>query len=191
LEETKTLIRAGKKAGFKIKVHTDEFTSLGGAQLAAAEEAVSAEHLITISEEGIQKLSNASTAAVLLPGVPFFLMQNQRAPSRSLIDSGAAVALATDFNPGSSMTESLFFIMQLGVYTQEMSVEESIHAVTLNAAYAVDRHQSVGSLEPGKKMDMILCEAPNYPYLIYHFGVNPVQHVIKNGNVVVSSRIIQ
>jgi imidazolonepropionase len=191
IQETKTLVREAKKAGFKIKIHADEFTSLGGAQLAAEEQATSAEHLIAISEKGIQKISKASTAAVLLPGVPFFLLQNKRAPARSLIDSGAAVALATDFNPGSSMTESLFFIMQLGVFTMNMSVEEAINAVTLNAAYAVDRHPQVGSLEPGKKMDMILCEAPNYPYLVYHFGINPVTHVIKNGKVVVKNRLIQ
>jgi imidazolonepropionase len=191
IQETKTLVREAKKAGFKIKIHADEFTSLGGAQLAAEEKATSAEHLIAINEKGIQKISKASTAAVLLPGVPFFLMQNKRAPARSLIDSGAAVALATDFNPGSSMTESLFFIMQLGVYTMNMSVEEAIHAVTLNAAYSVDRHKQVGSLEEGKKTDLILCDAPNYPYLVYHFGINPVIHVIKNGKVVVKNRIIQ
>jgi len=191
IEESKSLIRAAKKAGFKIKIHTDEFSFLGGAQLAAAEEAVSAEHLITIDDQGIQKISNSNTAAILLPGVPFFLMQNKRAPARKLIQSGAAVALATDFNPGSSMTESLFFIMQLGVFTMNMGVEESINAVTLNAAYAIDRDKDVGSLEKGKKMDVILCDAPNYPYLVYHFGVNPVKHVIKNGKVVVSNGMIQ
>jgi len=190
IEESKTLIRAGKKAGFKLKIHADEFSSLGGAQLAAEEKAVSAEHLIAIDEEGIQKISKSSTAAVLLPGVPFFLMQNKRAPSRRLIQSGAAVALATDFNPGSSMTESLFFIMQLGVYTMGLSVEEAINAVTLNAAYAVDRHKEIGSLEVGKKMDLILCDAPNYPYLVYHFGINPVAHVIKNGKWVVKNGIL-
>jgi len=187
IDETKSLIRQAKKAGFKIKIHADEFTSLGGAQLAAEEHAVSAEHLIAINDKGLQKISKASTAAVLLPGVPFFLMQNKRAPARSLIDTGAAVALATDFNPGSSMTESLFFIMQLGVFTMNMTVEEAIHAVTLNAAYAVDRHKQIGSLEPGKKMDAVLCEAPNYPFLVYHFGVNPVKHVIKNGKWVVKN----
>jgi len=191
IEESKSLIRAAKKAGFKIKIHTDEFSFLGGDQLAAAEEAVSAEHLITIDDQGIQKISNSNTAAILLPGVPFFLMQNKRAPARKLIQSGAAVALATDFNPGSSMTESLFFIMQLGVFTMNMGVEESINAVTLNAAYAIDRDKDVGSLEKGKKMDVILCDAPNYPYLVYHFGVNPVKHVIKNGKVVVSNGMIQ
>lgn len=191
IDESRALIRAGKKAGFKIKIHADEFASQGGAQLAAEEKAVSAEHLIAIDEDGIQRISNSSTAAVLLPGVPFFLMQNKRAPARRLIQSGAAVALATDFNPGSSMTESLFFIMQLGVYTMNMSIEESINAVTLNAAYAIDRHKEIGSLEAGKKTDLILCDAPNYPYLVYHFGINPVKHVIKNGKWVVKDGLIQ
>jgi len=190
VDESRALIRAGKKAGFKIKIHADEFASQGGAQLAAEEKAVSAEHLIAINEDGIQRISNSSTAAVLLPGVPFFLMQNKRAPARRLIQSGAAVALATDFNPGSSMTESLFFIMQLGVYTMNMSIEESINAVTLNAAYAVDRHNEIGSLETGKKTDLILCDAPNYPYLVYHFGINPVKHVIKNGKWVVKDGLL-
>jgi len=190
VDESRALIRAGKKAGFKIKIHADEFASQGGAQLAAEEKAVSAEHLIAINEDGIQRISNSSTAAVLLPGVPFFLMQNKRAPARRLIQSGAAVALATDFNPGSSMTESLFFIMQLGVYTMGMSIEESINAVTLNAAYAVDRHNEIGSLETGKKMDLILCDAPNYPFLVYHFGINPVKHVIKNGKWVVKEGLL-
>jgi imidazolonepropionase len=190
IDESRALIRAGKKAGFKIKIHADEFTSQGGAQLAAEEKAVSAEHLIATDEDGIQRISNSSTAAVLLPGVPFFLMQNKRAPARRLIQSGAAVALATDFNPGSSMTESLFFIMQLGVYTMNMSIEESINAVTLNAAYAVDRHKKIGSLETGKKTDLILCDAPNYPYLVYHFGINPVKHVIKNGKWVVKDGLL-
>ncbi len=185
VEETRRLVRAAKKNGFKIKIHADEFASLGGAQLAAEENAVSAEHLIAVSKEGIKRLAESDTAAVLLPGVPFFLMQEKRAPARALIDSGAAVVLATDFNPGSSMTESLFFIMQLGVYTMKMGMEEALNAVTANAAYAAGRHSRLGSLETGKQMDVILCDAPNYAYLFYHYGTNPVTHVIKNGKLVV------
>jgi imidazolonepropionase len=181
VEETRRMVRAAKEAGFKIKIHADEFASLGGAQLAAEEGAVSAEHLIAASQDGIKKLAESNTAAVLLPGVPFFLMQEKRAPARAFIDAGAIPVLATDFNPGSSMTESLFFILQLGVFTMHMRLEETLNAGTANAAYAVDRHDRVGSLEPGKQMDVILCDAPNYAGLFYHFGVNPVRHVIKNG----------
>ena len=113
-------------------------------------------------------------------------MHEAKAPARKLIDGGAVVALATDFNPGSSMTESLVFILQLAVYTLGMGVEEAIHAITANAAFALDRDKNVGSLEVGKKMDFVLCAAPNYPYLVYHFGINPVRHVIKNGKHVVN-----
>ena len=112
-------------------------------------------------------------------------MQEKRAPARAFIDAGAIPVLATDFNPGSSMTESLFFILQLGVFTMHMRLEETLNAGTANAAYAVDRHARVGSLEPGKQMDVILCDAPNYAGLFYHFGVNPVRHVIKNGKLAV------
>jgi imidazolonepropionase len=185
IEETERLITAAKKSGLKIRIHADEFVSLGGAVLAAKEGANSADHLIAISEEGIQSLAESDTVATLLPGVSFFLMHEAKAPARKLIDGGAVVALATDFNPGSSMTESLFFILQLAVYTLGMGVEEAIQATTANAAFALDRDKDIGSLEVGKKMDLILCAAPNYPYLVYHFGINPVKHVIKNGTLVV------
>jgi len=185
IEETDRLIKAAKKAGLKIRIHADEFVSLGGAILAAKEGAKSADHLIAISEEGIQSLAESNTVATLLPGVSFFLMHKAKAPARKLIDRGAIVALATDFNPGSSMTESLFFILQLAVYTLGMGIEEAIHAVTANAAFSLDRDKDIGSLEVGKKMDLVLCAAPNYPYLVYHFGINPIKHVIKNGKLVV------
>ena len=112
-------------------------------------------------------------------------MQERKAPARKLIEEGATVALATDFNPGSSMTESMLFVLQLAVFTMKMTIEEAINAATANAAYALDRHEEVGSLETGKKMDLILCDAPNYPSLVYHLGINPIKHVIKNGKVVV------
>ena len=185
IAESRELIKAAKKAGLKIKIHADEFVPLGGAQLAVEQEAVSAEHLIAITAEGIKRMAESPTTAILLPGVPFFLMQNTTAPARKLIDAGAAVALATDFNPGSSMTESQLCIMRLGVFLMNMTIEEAINAVTINAAYGITRHNEVGSLEIGKKMDLILCDVPNYPSLVYHFGVNPIKHVIKNGKIVV------
>lgn len=183
--ETRHLIRAAKEAGLKVRIHADEFAPLGGAQLAAEEGAASADHLMAITEEGIAALAASDTTAVLLPGVSFFLMSEKKAPARRLIEAGATVALATDFNPGSSMTESMFFILQLAVFTLGMTVEEAIHASTANAACALLRHDQVGSLEVGKKMDLILCEAPNYAYLVHHLGINPVRHVIKNGKLAV------
>ena len=185
IEETRKLVRAAKEAGFKIKIHADEFSPLGGAQLAAEEGASSADHLINITDEGIQKLAQSQTAAILLPAVSFFLMLEKRAPVRKLIEKETIVALATDFNPGSSMTESMLFVLQLAVFTLKMSVEEAINAATANAAFALARHEDVGSLEPGKKMDLVLYDAPNYPSIVYHLGINPIQHVIKDGKLVV------
>jgi imidazolonepropionase len=185
LEETAALARAAKDAGFKVKLHADEFVTLGGAELAANLGAVSAEHLINISEAGIRKLAASGTAAILLPGVSFFLMMGQKAPARRLIDAGAVVALATDFNPGSSHLSSMLFVLQLGVFTLRMGVEEAINACTANAAYAIDRHREVGTLEPGKKMDLLLLDVSDYISLVYRLGPNPVRLVLKDGKVVV------
>jgi imidazolonepropionase len=185
IEETRRLVEAGKAAGFKIKVHADEFVSQGGAALAAEVGAVSAEHLIAITDEGIARLAASDTAAVLLPGVPFFLMMPERAPARDLVNAGAAVALATDFNPGSSHLYAMPFVLQLGVFTLGLTVEEAINACTANAAYAIRRHETVGSLEVGKKMDLLLCDVPDHVSLAYEAGRNPVRTVIKNGKIVV------
>ena len=185
LDETRRLAEAARRAGFKIKIHADEFVPLGGGALAAELGAVSAEHLIAVDERGIAALGASRTAAVLLPAVPFFLMLDRKPPARALIDAGAAVALASDFNPGSSMTESMLFVLQLGVFTLKLGVEEAVNACTANAAYALDRQESVGSLEVGKKMDILLCDLPNYLFLAYRLGTNPVRHVIKNGRIVV------
>jgi imidazolonepropionase len=185
IEETRRLVQTAKAAGFKIKVHADEFVNQGGAELAAELGAVSAEHLIAISEEGIARLAASDTAAILLPGVSFFLMMDKRAPARRLIDAGAAVALATDFNPGSSHLSSMPLVLQLGVFTLGMTVEEAINACTANAAFAIGRGGAVGSLEPGKKMDLLLCAVPDHVSLAYEAGQNPVRTVIKSGRVVV------
>ncbi len=185
IEETRLLLKSAKKLGFKIRIHADEFSSLGGAQLAVQEGALSADHLLAISKEGIEAISESETVATLLPTVPFFLMEEKKAPARALIEKGAIVALASDFNPGSSMIESMLFVLQLAVFTLRMSVEEAINASTANAAYALRRHEEVGSLELGKKMDLVLFDIPNYIFLAYHPGVNPVRYVIKSGKIVV------
>ncbi|MDD8026731.1 MAG: imidazolonepropionase [Acidobacteriota bacterium] len=185
LEETARLVEAAARAGFGIKIHADEFVPLGGSELAARVGAASAEHLIAIRESGIAALAGSDTVATLLPNVPFFLMQEKRAPARRLIDAGAAVAIASDFNPGSSMTENMLFVLQLGVFLLRMTIEEAIVAATANGACAVRLQNEVGSLEVGKKMDVILCDIPNYYFLAYHPGVNPVRHVVKSGRIAV------
>jgi imidazolonepropionase len=185
LEETRTLATAAKAAGFKVKVHADEFVTLGGAELAAELGAASAEHLIAISDEGVARLAASDTAAILLPGVSFFLMLDKKAPARRLVEGGAVVALASDFNPGSSLISAMPFILQLGVFTLGLTVEEAIVACTANAAYAIGRHASLGSLEEGKQMDLILCDVPDHVSLAYEPGRNPVRTVIKKGKLVV------
>ncbi len=191
LEETKKLAEAARAAGLGVKIHADEWTSIGGTQYAAESGAVSAEHLINITDDGIRKLASSGTAAILLPGVSFFLMLDEKAPARKLIDAGAIVALASDFNPGSSMLSSMLLVLQLGVYTLRLTIEEAINACTGNAAYAIRRDARIGSLEVGKRMDLLICDVPNYPSLVYQLGTNPVRHIIKNGRVVVRAGKIQ
>jgi imidazolonepropionase len=185
VDETKRLSEAALAAGFGLKIHADEFVPLGGTELAVHLGAVSAEHLIAVTDSGIQALAGSDTAAILLPNVPFFLMQDKKAPARRLIEAGAAVALASDFNPGSSMTSNLQWIIQLGVFQMRMTIEEAINAVTANGAFAVRSQDEVGSLEPGKKMDLVLADLPSYADLVYRLGTNPVKYVLKNGRIVV------
>lgn len=184
-EETRIIAAAGRRLGLKLRLHADEFSSLGGAELAVELGAVSADHLIHVSQKGIEALARSNTAAVLLPMVPLFLRLGQLPPARQLIDAGAIVAIATDFNPGSSMTESMLLVTQLAVFLLGFQVEEAITAATANAAYALERHDRIGSLEPGKDMDLVLCSIPNHIHLIYHPGPNPIVHVFKKGKWVV------
>jgi len=185
LQETRELAEAALNLGFKLKIHSDEFVPIGGTELAVELGARSAEHLINITPEGIDKLSRSQTAAVLLPGVSFFLMLDKKAPARELLDKRAIVALASDYNPGSSHLISMLLVLQLGVFTLRMTVEEAINACTINAAFALDRHYRCGSLEIGKDFDLILCDLPSYLSLAYELGRNPVKFVIKSGRLVV------
>lgn len=185
LEETKELALEALKLGFKLKIHSDEFVPIGGTELAVELGAKSVEHLINITPAGIDKLARSQTVATLLPGVSFFLMMEKKAPARELLDKGAIVALATDFNPGSSHLLSMLFVLQLGVFTLKMTVEEAINACTINAAYALDRQDQLGSIEPGKDLDLILGDMSSYVSLAYELGRNPIKIVIKRGQIVV------
>lgn len=187
LEETRKLAQAAKKLGFKIRLHADEFSALGAAELAAELEASSADHLINITEKGIQALASSSTVAILLPVVPLFLRLEKRPPARRLIEAGAIVALASDFNPGSSMTECMPLVIQLAVLLLGFQIEEALQAATINAAFSLGRERWVGSLEVGKNMDLLLCSMPNYLHLVYHLGPNHIRHVFKKGKWVVQN----
>jgi imidazolonepropionase len=189
-EEAEYYIDRLKEQGYKIKIHADEFVSNNAVQLAVEKGAVSAEHLIAISEKEIEMIADSDTAAVLLPGVSFFLKMNNYAPAERIIKNNGIVALGTDFNPGSSMISSQLFIMHLGIFKMGLTIEEAFNAITVNAAYAIDRSREIGSIAVGKKMDLILMDIPDYSYMAYHLGINPVHTVIKAGEVVIKNRII-
>ncbi len=183
-DESEFYLEELKKNGFKLKVHADEFTSNNGAILAVKKGAVSAEHLIAITDEEIDVLSKSDTTAILLPGVSFFLKMDKYAPVRKMIDSDSIVALGSDFNPGSSMISSQLFIFHLGIFKMGLTIEEALNTITINAAYSIDREKSAGSICVGKKMDLLLADIPDYSYLAYHLGINPFRTIIKSGEIV-------
>ncbi|MGB9791841.1 MAG: imidazolonepropionase [Thermacetogeniaceae bacterium] len=185
IEQSRKVLLAAKEEGLKLKIHADEIVSLGGAELAVEVGATSADHLMAVSERGIEMLAESETVAVLLPATTFCLMEDRYAPARRMIEAGVAVALASDFNPGSSPVNSLQIVMGLACRQLKMSPEEVIAAVTINAAHAIGRGDRVGSLEVGKQADMVIFDAPDYQYLMYRFGTNLVDKVIKRGKVVV------
>lgn len=184
IEETREILNAGKQHGLKVKLHADEIESMRGAELAAELKAVSAEHLVAASKEGIKAMALNGVMAVLLPTTSFYLMLNKYAPARLMIDMGVPVALATDCNPGTSPTESLQNVMTYACYGMKMLPEEIINAVTYNAACAVCEEDKIGSLQVGKRADLVIFSCKNLNYLIYHFGINAAETVIKNGKVV-------
>ncbi|RUS46200.1 imidazolonepropionase [Cohnella sp. AR92] len=187
-EQSRAVLEAGKQWGLKPKIHADEIVPYGGAELAAEVGAVSAEHLLRASGEGIRAMAAKGVIAVLLPGTAFFLM-TKPADARAMIEAGVPVALSTDRNPGSSPTESLPFVMNLACLTMGMTPSEVLTACTINAAHAIGRADRIGSLEPGKQADVVIFDAPNYLYLQYHYAVNLVETVIKQGKpVIVSGR---
>jgi imidazolonepropionase len=158
-----------------------------GAELAAEMGAVSAEHLMAATDEGIEAMGKVGVTAVLLPGTTFYLMAEKYAQARKMMSKGVRVALATDYNPGSCPTENLQSIMSFDCMGMKLLPEEIIKGMTINAAHAIDRASQVGSLDIGKKADIVIFDAPNLDYLIYHFGINHVNQVIKNGEVVVEN----
>jgi imidazolonepropionase len=184
LAETRKILVAGKEYGLKPKLHADQLSSGNGAELAAEVGACSADHLEYVSPEGMERMAEKGVVAVLLPGASFFLSMKKYPPAREMIERGLAVSLATDFNPGSSMTESLTLMMTMGCILYRMLPEEVIRATTVHAAKSMGRESQVGALERGKQADLLILDAPNYRYLPYHFGVDHVERVIKRGKVV-------
>jgi imidazolonepropionase len=182
IEQSRRVLLAAKDAGMKLKVHADEIVQLGGAGLAAEVGAVSADHLLMASNDDLEAMRKAGTIATLLPGTAFSL-DSDYADARKMIEMRLPVALATDFNPNCA-NESMFFTIALACYKMKMQPREAISAATINSAHAVSRGDSVGSIEPGKRADIVILECPNPEYLSWRFGVNLVHTVIAGGQVV-------
>jgi imidazolonepropionase len=183
IEQSRRLLAGAAAAGLKPKLHADEIVPLGGAELAAEIGATSADHLLHASDEGLRRMAAAGVVATLLPTTAFGLREPY-ARGRAMIDAGCAVALATDFNPGSCFSESIPLTAALAALHMQLSPEEIVTALTLNGAAAVGRAERIGSLEPGKQGDLVVLEHPSYRFIPYHLGVNTVETVVKRGTVV-------
>ncbi|MBI3661879.1 MAG: imidazolonepropionase [Acidobacteria bacterium] len=173
-----------RELGFGLKFHADELSDQGGAELAAAMGAISADHLVYISESGIAAMAKSETIAVMLPGTAYYLDLPRRPPVRRMIESGLAVALATDCNPGSNMTESMPLAMNQACVLYKMSPAEALVAATWNAACAIGRADRIGALAPGRQCDLVVWAVGDHRELAYHYGVNLAVAVIKKGRVV-------
>jgi imidazolonepropionase len=184
--EARTILRAARGAGLRLKLHVDELADTGGAKLAAELEATSADHLLKVSEIGMRELKRTGVIPVLLPGTAFTL-GSPYAPARRMIELGLPVALASDFNPGTCLIYSMWTVIGLAVMKMGLSVEEALTAATLNAACALELGEEVGSLEEGKQADLVVLDLDNYHQIPYFFGHNPVRVVIHNGEVVYES----
>jgi imidazolonepropionase len=182
-EDSRRILEAGRRYGLEAKIHADELTSLGGAELAAEIGAASADHLLFASDKGMERMAERGVVATLLPGTAFFLFLGRYAPARKMMERGVTVALASDFNPGSCMTQSLPLITTLACTQMRMTPAEAILGITLHAARALKKEEDIGSLEPGKQADMVILDIPDYRHLSYHFGINHVWKVIKKGGI--------
>lgn len=190
VEESREILLAARELGFGLKIHADEIEPLGGAELAGELDTISAEHLLAATDEGLASMAEAGVIGVCLPATSFNLRAKQHAQARKMIELGVPIALSTDYNPGSSPTESPQIVMTMGCLNLGMTPEEVLTAMTINAAYAIGRGDVVGSIEVGKQADIVLFDAKNLAYLPYHFGINHVDTVVKRGEVVIKEKQI-
>jgi len=181
--QSRTYLECAKSYGFGLKIHTDEIESIGGSELAGELGAVSAEHLIVVGEKGMASMAKGGTIAMLLPATSFYLNKTF-APAQRMIELGIPVAIASDFNPGSSPSLNLQFAINLGYLKYRMTPEEILTAVTINPACAIGRGDLLGTLEVGKQADMVIWNAPDMEMLCYRFGSNLAEKVIKKGEIV-------
>ncbi|NLD22929.1 MAG: imidazolonepropionase, partial [Bacteroidales bacterium] len=185
IEQSRKYLVAAKEHGFKLKIHADEIVQLGGAELAAEVGCISADHLLQASDEGIKAMAQSGVVATLLP-LTAFSLREEYARGREMIDANCIVALATDLNPGSSHTASAPLLFAIACIYMNLSPEEAVTAYTINSAAAINRADTIGSIDVGKQGDMILLKYPSYKFLPYYVGMNCVETVIKQGLIVKS-----
>ncbi len=188
LDEGRRVLLAARERGLGVRVHADQLADDGAAALAAELGAASADHLEYASAAGIEALARAGTCGVLLPAATFFLMCERRPPGRQLVDAGVPVVVATDFNPGSCPTESMGAALWFACLTAGLTVDEAIAAATLNAAHSLGRADRTGSIEVGKRADLVVHDVPNRYHLVYRFGVPRIRAVVAGGRVVAGAR---
>ena len=188
IDETRRLLTRAKELGLGVRIHADQLSLSGGGRLAAELSAASADHLEWIDDQGIVALARSGVIAVLLPGAVFNLGLARYAPARAMIEAGVPIALATDFNPGSSPTPSMQMILSIACTQMRMTPAEAVTAATINAAYSLGCGDALGSLEAGKQADLVVFDCPDYRQIPYFFGVNHASLVIKEGRIVVDRR---
>jgi imidazolonepropionase len=180
-DESRQILEAGVRAGLKPRIHADELAASGGSQVAEAVHARSADHLVFADADGLAALARGGVVATLLPCAAFYLKLGRFAPARDLVTAGVPVALASDVNPGGGFSPSLPFAMTLACFAMGLTFEEALAAVTINAAFGLDRHDRIGSLEPGKQMDAVLVDGPAINLL--RINASPIRGVIKKGTL--------
>lgn len=183
LGQSRQILEKAGELGFPLKIHADEFENLGGASLAAELGAASADHLVVTSDEDIAALGKSGTVAVSLPCTPFGLAEREYTPAGKILEAGGMLAIATDCNPGTAWNESMQFAIALACRYMRLTPAQAIAAATINAAHAIRRADTVGSLEPGKQADLLVLSVPDYRHLGYRFGTNLVKQVVKRGRV--------
>lgn len=184
LTQSRKILERARELGFPLKIHADEFANLGGAALAAELGAVSADHLMVTRREEMKLMAEANVIAVLLPGTTFGLGKHDFANGRAFIEENVPVALGSDMNPGTSWCESMPMAMAIATRYEKLTTAEAIVAATLNAAYASGVGERVGSLQVGKQADVLIADVPDYRYLAYRYGTNPLRMTLKRGRVV-------
>jgi imidazolonepropionase len=184
IQETRAILKTAEKYGLRTRIHADELHPFGAAELAADLHTVTADHLVKVSAQGIQAMADNHVIPVILPATTFFLRKDEYAPARKMLETGCEVALATDFNPGSSMTQNMQLVWTIAALKLGMLPGELLWATTYIPAKSLAEEQKIGSIQPGKQADLVLMDIPNLEYLAYHMGINHVSITVKKGEVI-------